>query len=107
MFSRKAIIPRPLHHWMQDPASMQRLRDILADPVFLTACATLTQTAQPTYTATQNQTPEAQAATFNWLAGYNDFLRDLGKMTVPPDSGTRAQEDEWSHIAPEHTLKHS
>lgn len=100
MFFRKPVLPKTLQHWFQDPIAVARLRELLADPVFLVACATLNAAAQPAHMATRAQSPEQLASSFVWLAGYNDFLRDLEKLTRMPDSG-RTNIEEWKHITPQ------
>ena len=98
MLFGKPALPKTLAHWFQDPVAVIRLRELLADPVFLTACATLSAVAQPAHAATRTLSPESRAASFDWLAGYHDFLRDLEKLTRIPDSGRQFVE-EWNHIS--------
>ena len=97
MLFSKPVLPKTIAHWFQDPAAVIRLREILSDPVFLTACATLSAAAQPAHMALHALSPEKQAASFAWLAGFHDFLRDLEKLTRMPDSGRQSVE-EWEHI---------
>jgi len=100
MLFKKPALPKTLKHWFQDPMAIVRLREILSDPVFLTACATLQAAAQPAHAATRALSPEKRAAAFDWLAGYGDFLRDLEKLTqLPPE--TTQQLEEWKHITPQ------
>ena len=98
MASPKISLPRPLNFWFQDHKSVERLREILSDPVFRTACATLAASAQPAHSATRNLSPEQRSASFDWLAGYSDFVRDLEKLTQIPVQGTPLLE-EWNHLA--------
>jgi hypothetical protein len=99
MLFRKPVVSKTLTHWYADPMAVARLRELLADPVFLTACATLSAAAQPAHFATRTLSPESRAASFDWLAGYHDFLRDLEKLTRIPDTG-RQMIEEWTHITP-------
>lgn len=96
LFSKPAL-PKLLKHWYANPQAVTQLREILDNPVFLTACATLSAVAQPAHMATHALSPEKQAASFNWLAGYHDFLRDLEKLTRMPASDWAAT-PEWNHI---------
>jgi len=107
MLFRKPVIPRPLHVWFQDPLSAIRLRELVTDPVFLSACATLSALAQPTFGVSQKRTGEQRAAAFDWLSGYHDFLRDLEKLTKLPEPARHSQglPDEWSHTSLETTPK--
>jgi hypothetical protein len=91
----KATVPKPIQHWFLDPASVTRLREILQDPVFQLAAATLMQSAVPSF-------PNVVAAETNeqkhcWLAGYGDFVRDLHKLTVMPADKKVAEG--WEHIS--------
>lgn len=97
MFFRKPSIPKTLRHWFQDERAVMRLREILSDPVFQIACATLHAAAKPAHAATRALSPEQRAASFDWLAGYSDFTRDLEKLTRIPESGP-APAEEWAHI---------
>lgn len=97
MFFRKPALPKSVEQWFRDPVAVSRLREIIADPVFQTACATLSVAAQPGHGATRSLCPEKRASSFDWLAGYHDFLRDLEKLTRIPDR-TADQLEEWKHI---------
>jgi len=97
----KPAIPKPLEHWFADITNVEKLREILEEPVFQTAAASLISGAQPGYGCTTTPT-EINDRRQAWLAGYNDAFRDLVKLTkapVPRSSGTLP--DEWSHIRPE------
>lgn len=93
----KPQLPKALEHWFQDLPSIERLREILADPVFQTACATLVQAALPSQTAVH--TGQTNSEKLCWLAGYSDFARDLAKLTriLPP----KADLEEWAHLLPQ------
>jgi hypothetical protein len=97
MLFRKPVLPKLLRHWYQDPLAVTRLREIVSDPVFLTACATLSAVAQPAHAASRGLDGDKKAASFDWLAGYHDFLRDLEKLTHLPAEGPQSLE-EWKHI---------
>lgn len=92
---RKVTAPKPLEHWFNDIAAVTRLREILDDPIYQLACATLTQAAQPTYSNIVSVSGNNERLC--WLGGYVDFHRDLQKLTKAPTSRTNVP-DEWSHI---------
>lgn len=96
MFFDKPALPKSIAHWFADPILVTRLREIISDPVFQTACATLTEQAQPTFSNVVNSSNNNELRC--WLAGYTDFVRDLTKLTkVPVDK--REQANEWAHIS--------
>lgn len=97
MLFKKPAVPKSIKHWYDNPQAVIQLRELLDNPIFLTACATLSAAAQPAHMATHALSPEKQAASFAWLAGYSDFLRDLEKLTRMPDSARQSFE-EWNHI---------
>ena len=99
MASPAISLPRPLSFWFADQKSVEKLREILSDPVFQTAVATLAAAAQPAHAAIRALSPEQRSASFDWLAGYSDFVRDLEKLTRIPVQGPSLLE-EWTHIAP-------
>ena len=95
MLFSKPTIPKPLEHWFNDIAAVERLREILSDPIYQSACATLVQAATPTFaTIVGNQSNNEKLC---WLGGYTDFLRDLQKLTKAPI--TRQDAEEWAHIS--------
>jgi hypothetical protein len=97
MLFGKPALPKSIQHWYASPQAAIQLRELLDNPIFLTACATLSAAAQPAHMATHALSPEKQAASFAWLAGYHDFLRDLEKLTRMPSEGPLAT-PEWDHI---------
>lgn len=95
----KIPIPRKLERWFQDPITVSRLREILAEDAFQIAQATLLDAALPTY-AHLNRPAENNNLRHAWLAGYRDALRDLQSLTIAPNA--RAQNplpDEWAHLS--------
>lgn len=95
MFAQKPVVPKALDHWYRDIASVERLREILEDPTFQLACASLMNAALPSF-------PNVVSGTGNnekmcWLGGYSDFARDLKKLTVLPNS--RSEMPEWEHLS--------
>ena len=95
MFRRsKPEVPKTLEHWYQDVVAVERLREIVADPVFRTAVATLLSAAQPTHR--HLVAPESDARRLAWLAGYNDFADGLVTLTRRPLDQPKAS-DEWAH----------
>lgn len=89
-------LPKLLDHWFLNPESANRLRDILDDPVFQTAVATLKEAAGPTsLTLTTDQT--ANSNRLSWYAGYRDAFNDLAKLTKIPNN-TKQTNDEWMHL---------
>jgi hypothetical protein len=95
MPARKVTAPKPLEHWFGDIAAISRLREIISDPVYQLACATLSAAAQPTYSSIVSGASNNERLC--WLGGYSDFYRDLQKLTVSPVSKAAVME-EWSHI---------
>jgi ribosome modulation factor len=94
----KVPIPRAIQRWYQDPITVSRLREILAEDAFQVAQATLLDAALPTY-ASLNRPAENNSLRHAWLAGYRDAMRDLQALTIAPAS--RAQNplpDEWGHL---------
>jgi len=98
MSGTKPAIPRKLEQWFQDPIMVSRLREILSEPAFQVAQATLLDAALPSY-AHLNRPAENNELRHSWLAGYRDALRDLQALTVAPagKSGSLLPE-EWSHL---------
>lgn len=94
MLFSKPTVPKPLEHWFNDLSSVSRLREILEDPAFELASATLLAAASPTYSNLTDTDRNAQRQA--WLAGYHDFANDLLKLTKAPLSKGRNVE-EWSH----------
>lgn len=92
---RKVTAPKPLEHWFNDITAVTRLREILDDPIYQLACATLTNAAQPTYSSIVASSGNNERIC--WLGGYNDFYRDLQKLTKAPTTRNNVPE-EWSHI---------
>lgn len=97
-FKAKPVsVPKTLEHWYGDMAAVARLREILEDPTFQLACASLCAAAAPNATSVTN-TADHNAARLNWLAGYNDAFRDLQKLTKIPTSYSDLPE-EWAYIS--------
>jgi hypothetical protein len=94
MLRSKTSTPKPLDQWFNDIVSVSRLREIIEDPTFQLASATLLAAAQPSYrnlsSSEQNSLRQA------WLAGYNDFANDLMKLVKAPANRNQVPE-EWSH----------
>jgi hypothetical protein len=94
-------LPKSLEHWFADMTNVEKLRDLLRDPVFQTAAASLISAAQPAYACTIQPT-EINDRRQAWLAGYNDAFRDLLKLTkAPVPRAGSTLPDEWSHIRPQ------
>ena len=100
LFGKKRAVtplPAPLKRWFADPACVERLRDILADPVFQVACATLQNQAQPS-SAVVGADTVANNNRLQWLAGYNDFTRDLVSLTRYPQDTESTPTPEWDYL---------
>jgi hypothetical protein len=98
--NKKPPVPKPLEHWFADITNVERLRELLKDPVFQTASASLISAAQPSFGCT-TQPSEINDRTQAWLAGYNDAFRDLVKLTkAPVSSGANNLPSEWGHLTP-------
>jgi hypothetical protein len=95
MFFDKPTPPKPLEHWYQDIAAVERLREILADPILQQASATLLQAAMPSHVNVGSG--HVNNERLCWLGGYSDFLRDLNRLTKIP--AQQADVLEWKHIA--------
>jgi hypothetical protein len=104
MLFRKKATPKPIKSWHQDPVAVVRLREIITDPVFQTAAATLSAMVQPSFSVIQKRSVDARAASFDWLAGYHDFVRDLEKLATPSAEEETHTETEWGHIQPNFDL---
>lgn len=94
MLSTKPVVPQTIERWFSDPTQVQKLRDILADPTFEVAAATLLSAARPSYSGLGDT--ERNALRQAWSAGYHDFITDLQKLTKAPPTKGRDLE-EWSH----------
>jgi hypothetical protein len=94
MFFDKPTTPKPLEHWYQDIAAVERLREILSDPILQQASATLLQAAMPSHVNVGSGHTNNERLC--WLGGYTDFLRDLNRLTKMPT--TRSDVSEWEHI---------
>jgi hypothetical protein len=94
MLSTKPVVPQTIERWFSDPTQVSALRDVLENPAFETAAATLLSAARPTFVNLVDT--ERNAIRQAWLAGYHDFVNDLLKLTkAPPRKGTTVEE--WSH----------
>ena len=94
MLSSKPVVPQTIERWFSDPTQAAKLREILGNPAFETAAATLLSAARPTFVALTDTERNAQRQA--WLAGYHDFANDLLKLTkAPPTKGQNLEE--WSH----------
>ena len=96
MLSRKVTAPKPIEHWFRDPQYIERMREIVSDPIFQHACATLLAAALPSFRNADNA--ESNSLRHSWLAGYRDALNDLVSLTNAPNKPTSLP-DEWSHYA--------
>jgi hypothetical protein len=95
MLFSKPTVPKTLDHWFNDIAAVTRLREILEEPAFQLACASLLSAAQPSFSSII--AGEGNNEKMCWLGGYSDFLRDLQKLTKLK-SKSNNNTDEWSHI---------
>lgn len=90
--------PKPINLWFQNPAAVERLREILADPYFQQACAILLAASLPTRSSSASD-PERNGLAYSWMAGYADFANDLVKLTKMP--GAKGPDGgEWLHVTP-------
>jgi hypothetical protein len=94
---KKSATPKSLEHWYADMAAVERLRELLADPVLQLAVNTLCAGSAPNGTTIKRDN-ETNAAAMNWLAGYNDAFRDLQKLTKLPNHLSDLPA-EWSHVS--------
>ena len=90
-------VPVKLELWFKDLKSVTRLREIVDDPVFQTAVATLKEAAGPTVTSIGSD-PNENSQRFSWYAGYRDSFNDLEKLTHRPSTTKTNQPDEWTHL---------
>jgi len=91
-------LPISLERWYSDPNNAVALRELLENEAFKVAVATLSQANLPTGMATA-LAPSATER-MAWLAGYNDFARDLVSLTKPRNQHT--DPEPWGHIRPQH-----
>jgi hypothetical protein len=96
MFKPKTALPKPLTQWFRDPVAIDRLREILDDPVFQTAVATIKEAAGPSARSMATN-PQANNDRLHWYAGYRDAFEDLAKLTRLPTTPKQTK-DEWMHI---------
>jgi hypothetical protein len=94
MLSSKPIIPQTIERWFSEPTQASILRELLENPFFEAAVATLLSAARPTFLALTDTERNAQRQA--WLAGYHDFANDLLKLTKAPLTKGKNLE-EWSH----------
>jgi hypothetical protein len=90
-------LPLPLETWHKNPANADVLRGLISSEIFKVAVATLCQANVPTGLPISN-TLGSPAERMAWLAGYNDFARDLVQLTK-----SRPEHEElvpWGHIKP-------
>lgn len=90
-------VPVPLKRWYANIEFVERLRELVEDPVFQLACATLEQQAQPTASIAAMSDRDKASNRMHWLAGYNDFTRDLISLTKFPQEQT-TQLSEWDYL---------
>jgi hypothetical protein len=94
--------PIPIERWFADITNVERLREIVSDPVFQQAAAILVSSAQPDFSSiVGTPNPDLLKNKQCWLAGYSDFARDLSKLTK--HSATQNQQGlldlgEWDHL---------
>lgn len=89
--------------WFANQSCVERLREILEDPVFQQACAVLQAANQPV--AAVRMDPAEAAARYQWLAGFNDFERGLVMLTMYPEAQHGPTPTEWDYLTkptPEH-----
>lgn len=94
MFFGKPVVPKSLEHWYNDHSAVERLREILSDPILQQASATLLQAALPSHVNVGSGPTNNERLC--WLGGYSDFMRDLQRLTKMP--ATRSDVSEWEHI---------
>ena len=75
MFAHKPILPVTIDRWFNDVNSAPRLRELVENPYFELAVATLLSAARPTFANLSD--PERNSQRQAWLAGYHDFANDL------------------------------
>jgi hypothetical protein len=94
MFANKPVTPITIDRWFNDPQSAPRLREIIENPYFELAAATLLSASRPTFSNLGD--PERNSQRQAWLAGYHDFANDLIKLTKQPVAKNN-NPDEWAH----------
>ena len=99
MFSLKPRAPELMRGWYarQTPETLEELRKILANPMFSEAVSMLLGSCQPTRQSCLSSDAEGNALRLSWLAGYNDFIRDIESLSRVPAQQTELRE--WEHIA--------
>jgi hypothetical protein len=92
------LLKAPSHaQWFQNIGNIERLREILTDPVFSAAVNLLLNSSRLT-SADLFKVPAMIPLRAATVAGYNDFYLDLEKLTRAPENFNPTLPDEWSHI---------
>jgi len=94
MFANKPVTPITIDRWFNDPQSAPRLRELIENPYFELAAATLLSASRPTFSNLGDTERNSQRQA--WLAGYHDFLNDLVKLTKQP-TARDSKLEEWNH----------
>ena len=94
---KKPAVPIKLERWFNDLASVNRLREIVNDPVFQQAVAILKEAAGPSAAAISPD-PQVNSHRLSWFAGYRDSFNDLEKLTKKTKSANPPTAEEWTHI---------
>lgn len=82
-------------NWFNNPANSTRLRELLKDPIFSAACELLLFESQPNNML--SLTPEILANKYCFLAGYNQFVRDIKQLCEAPVDSPSFMGEEWNY----------
>lgn len=92
----KIVAPVPLRHWFSDHGNVERLRQIIDDPVFAQACALVRHLASPNGAALRAADLARLPYEYAFLAGITEFQDALKALTVLPADNT--PETGWEYI---------
>ena len=82
--------------WFTSTGNRDRLRSVLNDPVFKAAVETLLFNSQPDSIHAIGQ-PDQSVQRYAWLAGYNQFLRDLNNLADISLTPPSFDGEEWNY----------
>lgn len=82
--------------WYGNQDNVKGLRDVVTQPLFRLAEATLKDGARPT--RTNLSSAEDNSLNLAWYAGYCDAFRDIQNLTHTPKKFLQPDLEEWAHV---------
>ena len=94
-------LPSPLNRWFKNVSNQKELREIIDNPLFLTAVASLKEHYRP-HRGSIKVEDGLNSSNLAWYAGFCDAFQELEKLGHPTVNSqmttTPTQNEEWTHI---------